>query len=121
MIKSYKDLDVYNLSYELAMDIFEITQQFPKEEQYSLTSQIIRSSRSVSANITEGWAKRNYENYFKQHLVHALGSNAETENWIKFAKDCKYLSADEADSLNNKLNQIGKMLTKLHQNWQTFE
>lgn len=76
MIKSYNDLDVYNLSYEVAMEIFEMTRNFPKEEQYSLTSQMIRSSRSVSANISEGWAKRNYENYFKQHLIHALGSNS---------------------------------------------
>jgi len=59
MIKSYKDLDVYNLSYEVAMEIFEMTRNFPKEEQYSLTSQMIQSSRSVSANISEGWAKRN--------------------------------------------------------------
>ncbi|MDZ7716152.1 MAG: four helix bundle protein [Balneolaceae bacterium] len=121
MIKSYKDLDVYNLSYGLAMEIFELTRSFPKEEQYSLTSQIVRSSRSISANITEGWAKRSYENYFKQHLVHALGSNSETENWLNFAKDCKYIKKKDFESLISKLNKIGKMLTKLHQNWQTFE
>ena len=121
MIKSYKDLDVYNISYELAMDIFEVTKEFPAEEKYSLTSQIVRSSRSISANITEGWAKRKYENYFKQHLVHALGSNAETENWLRFASDCNYISQNEAESINKKIKQVGKMLTKLHQNWQTFE
>lgn len=121
MIKSYKDLDVYNISYELAMDIFQLTKEFPKEEQYSLTSQIIRSSRSISANITEGWAKRSYENYFKQHLIHALGSNAETENWLLFAKDCNYVTENKANELTEKLEHVGKMLTKLHQNWQTFE
>lgn len=116
MIKSYKDLDVYNISYELAMGIFELTKEFPIEEKYSLTSQIVRSSRSISANITEGWAKRSYENYFKQHLIHALGSNAETENWLSFAKDCNYITESKADELTKKLEQIGKMLTKLHQN-----
>lgn len=121
MIKSYKDLKVYNISYELAMEIFKLTRTFPKEETYSLTSQIVRSSRSISANITEGWAKRHYENYFKQHLVHALGSNAETENWISFAKDCNYISAKEAKYLSKKVTKVGKMLTKLHQNWETYE
>jgi four helix bundle protein len=120
MIKSYKDLNVYNLSYELAMDIFWMTRDFPKEEVYSLTSQVVRSSRSISSNITEGWAKREYENYFKQHLIHALGSNAETENWLRFAKDCNYVSDYEVEKINSKLDQTGKMLTKLHQNWKTF-
>lgn len=59
MITSYKDLDVYKLSYNLAMDIFSFTRKFPKEEIYSLTSQIVRASRSISANIVEGWAKEN--------------------------------------------------------------
>ena len=121
MIKSYKDLDVYNLSYEVAMEIFEITKNFPKEEQYSLTSQMVRSSRSVSANISEGWAKRNYENYFKQHLIHALGSNSETMNWLNFAKDCRYISEEEASKIIEKLNKVGRMLNKLHQNWKTYE
>lgn len=121
MIQSYKDLDVYNLSYELAMEVFELSKSFPKEEQYSLTSQLIRSSRSVSANISEGWAKRNYENYFKQQLIHAIGSTAETENWICFARDCNYVTETECEALLEKLDHIGRILTKLHKNWKSFQ
>lgn len=120
MIKSYSDLEVYQRAYKLAMDIFWISKNFPKEERYSITSQIIRSSRSISSNITEGWAKREYENYFKQHLIHALGSNAETRNWIKFAKDCNYLTDDEFERLDKELDIIGRMLNKLHQNWKSY-
>lgn len=101
------------------MDIFVLTRKFPKEELYSLTSQIVRSSRSVSSNIVEGWAKRTYENNFKVHLVDAMGSAAETQNWILFAKDCGYLTQEEYQTLNNKLAQIGRMLTRLHQNWKS--
>lgn len=119
MIRSYNDLDVYQLSYSLAMEIFELSKKFPKEELYSLTSQIIRSSRSISSNIVEGWAKRTYENKFKLHLIDALGSSAETQNWIRFAKDCNYITPEVFDTLNNKLDHVGKMLTKLHQNWKS--
>lgn len=119
MIKSFKDLEVYNLSYTMAMEIFFLTRKFPKEEVYSLTSQIIRSSRSISSNIVEGWAKRTYENKFKVQLVDALGSSAETQNWILFAKDCGYITVEEFELFNNKLDIIGKMLTKLHQNWKS--
>ena len=117
MIKSYKDLEVYVQSFQLAMDIFKLTRNFPKEEMYSLTSQIIRSSRSISANICEGWAKRIYEAEFKKHLIYALGSTAETESWIRFSLECNYLSKQQAEELSKKVNSIGKMLTKLHQNW----
>ncbi len=102
MIKSYKDLKVHKLSYELAMEVFELTRNFFREEMYSLTSQVVRSSRSVSSNITEGCAKRKYENHFKHHLIHALGSNAQTENWISFAKNCRYISNKEARSYFRK-------------------
>lgn len=101
MIKSYKDLDVYNLSYELA------------------TSQIVRSSRSISSHIVEGWAKRVYENKFKVHLADTLGSAAETQNWVLFATDCGHLQQDESAHFSNQLDQIGKMLSKLHKNWKT--
>ncbi len=119
MIKSYKDLEVYNRSFKMAMDIFWMTRDFPKEEIYSLTSQITRSSRSVSSNIVEGWAKRTYEAIFKQHLVNALGSNSETENWLRFSLECKYIDQSQFDQMLNEIDQIGKMITSLHQNWRS--
>jgi four helix bundle protein len=120
MIQSYKDLEVYKRSFKLAMDIFWLTRKFPKEEIYSLTSQVTRSSRSISANITEGWAKRRFENVFKQHLVHSLGSCAETENWIHFAFECQYIDEKVNENLLKEIDEIGKMLNKLHQNWKSY-
>ena len=120
MIKSYKDLEVHKESFKLAMEIFWITRKFPKEEMYSLTSQIVRSSRSVSANISEGWAKRTYDSVFKQHLIHSLGSNSETEDWLTYALECQYSSQDVYSNLITKNDAIGKMLTKLHQNWTNY-
>ena len=120
MIQSYKELEVYIRSFRLAMDIFWSSRKFPKEEVYSLTSQITRSSRSVSGNIVEGWAKRRYENIFKQHLIHVLGSNSETENWLLFAKECKYIDQKTFDQFSDELDQIGKMINKLHQNWKSY-
>jgi four helix bundle protein len=101
------------------MEIFELTRKFPKEELYSLTSQIVRSSRSISSNITEGWAKRKYENKFKLHLIDALGSTSETQNWCLFARDCKYISIDQYDVLTEKLDVLGKKITTLHKNWKS--
>ena len=120
MIKTYKDLEVYKLSYELAMEIFFLSKSFPKEEVYSLTSQIIRSSRSISSNIVEGWSKRNFENVFKQHLIHSLGSCGETENWLNFAKDYGYIDETIYSNYFTKLDSIGKMLNKLNQNWKSY-
>ncbi|MDA0194032.1 MAG: four helix bundle protein [Bacteroidetes bacterium] len=119
MIQSYKDLEVYKRSFKIAMDIFWMSREFPKEEIYSLTSQITRSSRSISANISEGWAKRSYESVFKQHLIHSLGSCSETENWLEFALRCKYIEQQVYDLYADELDQIGKMLNKLHQNWKS--
>ncbi|MDD2550891.1 MAG: four helix bundle protein [Bacteroidales bacterium] len=121
MIKTYKDLEVYKRSFDLAIEIFWLSRKFPKEEMYSLTSQINRSARSISANITEGWAKRNFEAVFKQHLINSLGSNAETENWLRFALECKYLDESTFGKLTSELDQIGKMLYALHKNWKTHE
>ncbi len=119
MIKSFKDLEVYNLSYELAMDIFRLTRSFPKEEVYSLTSQVVRSSRSVAANLSEGWAKRNYENVFKQQMINSLGSNSETQTWVDFAKDCGYISEEDHDEFSIKIDELGRKLTRLYQNWKS--
>jgi four helix bundle protein len=78
MIKSFNDLEVYKLSYQVAMDLFRVSRSFPKEELYSLTSQLVRSSRSISVNIVEEWSKRHYENKFKVHLIDSLGYAGET-------------------------------------------
>lgn len=121
MIQSYKDLRVYQVSYALAMEVFWLTKKFSKEELYSLTDQLRRASRSVTANIVEGWAKRHYENVFKRHLLDSIGSCDETKLWLDFASDCKYITADEHTRLIDKYEEVGKMLHGLFENWKTYE
>ena len=79
MIQSFRDLNAYQLSFSLAEEIFHLSKKFSKEEHYSLTDQIRRSSRSIPANVAEGWAKRHFENVFKRHLVDSIGSCDETK------------------------------------------
>jgi four helix bundle protein len=88
ILKSAKDLKVYKAAYVLAMEIFEISKLWPKEETYSLTDQIRRASRSVCANMREAWAKRRYEAHFISKLTDADAENSETDTWLGFAKDC---------------------------------
>lgn len=121
IIKSYKDLKVFQLSYSSAMDIFHLTKQFPKEELYSLTDQLRRSSRSVAANIVEGWAKREYENVFRRQLVDAAGSCEETKLWLHFAVDCGYVSPEDYKSQLQNWEDVGRMLHGLHDNWRTYK
>ena len=98
-IKSVKDLDVYKLAYEIAMEIFIISKSFPKEEKYSLTDQIRRASRSVCANLREVWAKRKYIAHFTSKLTDCDGENSETDTWLDFAKDCQYITIDDYNKL----------------------
>jgi four helix bundle protein len=119
MIESYKDLKVYQMSYKLAMEMFWLTKKIPQEELYSLTDQIRRSTRSIVANIVEGWSKRWYENTFKRHLIHSIGSCDETKVWLNFALDCKYITAEEHRSFTAKYEELGKMLYRLWENWKT--
>lgn len=119
-ITTYEDLKVYRASYVAAMDIFKLTRDFPKEETYSLTSQIMRSSRSVPANIREGFAMRKHANVFIKHLIIAIGSSEETRTWLDFSKDCKYISAESHDLLLRQYDQISAMLHSLSSKWQTF-
>ena len=120
MIKKVKDLEVYVWSFELAMEIFDLTRKFPKDEVYSLTSQIVRSSRSIAANISEGWAKREYELVFKQHLIHSLGSASETQTWLDFALAYSYIDEAKHTGLSEKLGSIGRMLTQLQKKWKSY-
>ena len=120
IIKTYKDLNVYQLSYELAMELFKLSKKFPKEETYSLANQVRRSSRSIPANIAEGWAKRKYENVFLKHLNDANGSCEETKVWLDFMRDCSYINADNHKELFNKYNEVGAMLNSLTKKWRKY-
>jgi len=107
---SFKGLKVYQLAYALAMDIFEISKNFPKEERYSLTDQIRRSSRSVCSNIAEGYRKRKYPKYFTSKISDADSEASETMVWIDFAFDCKYISKEIKEKILLKYDEVGKML-----------
>ena len=113
------DLDIFNLSFRFAMDMFVLSKTFPKEERYSMTDQLIRSSRSISANSAEGWGKRNYENEFRKHLVYAMGSLEETKVSILFAKECEYKPGEKYDSVSLICDEIGAKIYKLFQNWKS--
>ena len=120
MIKTVFDLEVFKLSYQLAMEIFNVSRNFPNEERYSLTDQVVRSSRSIPANIAEGWGKRIYENEFRRHLIYGMGSLEETKVWLYFARDCLYLSQGTFDGLNKKYDELGARIYKLYENWKTL-
>lgn len=109
-VDSFRDLEVYKLSRELASSIFELTKQFPNEEKFSLTDQVRRSSRSIGAQIAEAWAKRRYEKHFISKLTDADGEQQETQHWIEIALDCEYLTKDEAKQLILEYQKLGKML-----------
>jgi four helix bundle protein len=108
--QSFRGLLAYQLARELAQLVFERTQQFPKEETYALTDQIRRSSRSIGANIAEGWSKRRYEKHFVSKLTDADGEQQETQHWIETAVDCHYLTTAEADQLLALCRRIGQLL-----------
>jgi len=113
ILRGYRDLIVYQKSYALAMEIFEITKSFPKEERYSLTDQIRRSSRSIPANIAESWAKRIYPKVFVNKLTDALGEENETEVWLDFSRDCLYINSDKHDDLIGRYDEIRRMLISM--------
>ena len=111
---------VYKKSYALSMEIFEISKLFPKEEKYSLTDQIRRSSRSIPANIAESWAKRMYIKAFINKLSDALAEEFETEVWLDMSHDIKYLDKQNHDLLISKYNEIRKMLISMLNNPDKF-
>jgi four helix bundle protein len=119
-VKSFRDLEVYKLSRQLSREIFEISKKFPKEEMYSLTDQIRRSSRSVGAQIAETWAKRKYEKHFVSKLTDADGEQLETQHWIETALDCSYITKEIADNLLNNYYLVGKMLNSMISKAESF-
>jgi len=117
-IKTHRDLDVYQMAFEAAMRIFELTKSFPKEETYSLTDQIRRSSRSVCTNIAEAWRKRRYEAAFVSKLNDSEAEAAETQVWLEFSVKCNYLDATVGRELYTTYDNIlGKLVNMiLHYN-----
>jgi four helix bundle protein len=115
-IQSHEELDVYKLAFQAAMELFESTKVFPKEETYALTDQIRRSSRSVCSNIAEAWRKRRYEAAFVNCLNNAEAEAAETQTWLKFAQECGYLTEVNAVELSgtydNIIGKLVRMITK---------
>jgi len=117
MIRSFEDLRVYQFSLSLAQQVFTVTSRFPKEETCSLTSQLRRSSRSIPANIAEGWGKRHFVNVFRRHLTDAIGSCDETKAWLSMALSCGYVGHTTHDELRAGCMEVSGMLFALRQNW----
>jgi four helix bundle protein len=109
-VKSFRELTVYQKARQLARDVFEATKSFPREETYSLSDQIRRSSRSIGAQIAEAWAKRRYKAHFISKLTDADGEQQETQHWIEVAMDCTYLTTQQASQLLRPCLEIGRML-----------
>jgi four helix bundle protein len=112
-IISHRDLEVYQKAFRASMDIFELSKHFPKEEVYSLTDQIRRSSRSTCANLAEAWRKRRYEKAFISKLSDAESEAAETQVWIEFAFHCDYVAREQALDLFRTYDEIVRMLVAM--------
>ena len=109
-IRSHKDMEVFQMAMDTAMDVFWITRKFPREEVYSLTSQMLRSSRSVASNFVEAWRKRRYEGAFISKLSDAETEAAETQVHITFAVKCGYLSRAEGAEIYRRYERILRTL-----------
>ena len=115
-ITRHQELEVYKKAFDAAMRIFELSKSFPKEETYSLTDQICRSSRSVCSNIAEAWRKRRYQAAFVAKLNDAEGEAAETQTWLEFCVRCKYAERETARELFKEYDEIISMLVSMINN-----
>jgi four helix bundle protein len=115
-VRWHEDLEVYQLAFDAAMQIYESSRHFPVEERYALTDQVRRSSRSVCANLAEAWRKRIYEASFVAKLSDATAEAAEPQTWIAFAVKCQYLDTHAGEELTQIYNRILSMLFNLIQN-----
>ncbi len=109
-IKSFRDLRVYQAAFELQQEVFRVSKSFPKEEMFSLTDQIRRSSRAIGANLAEAWQKRRYEAHFVSKLSDSDAEQAETQHWLDTALNCKYIKPEVQAGLLEKCQEIGRML-----------
>jgi four helix bundle protein len=120
LIQSFRDLDVYKLGREQAKRVFLVSKSFPKEELYSLTDQIRRSSRAVNALIAEGWGRRRYIAAFVNKMDEALSEAMETQSWLDHALDCGYINQTLHQELDGGWQHIGAMLNRIIERADTF-
>lgn len=119
--KGYRELIVYQKAFALAMNVFEITKKYPKEETYSIVDQIRRSSRSVCSSIAEAYRKRRYPAYFSNKCTDADGENSETIVWLEFSRSCKYITEEEFSKLEQDADEVGRMLNTMVQHPEKFQ
>lgn len=117
---TFQELKAYQKGFATAMRIYNISKSFPKEEQYSLTDQIRRSSRSVCANIAEAYRKRTYPKHFHSKLTDSDAENSETQVWLEFALECNYITRNLFDELTIENNEIGKLVNYMMRNPEKF-
>ncbi len=116
----FKDLIAYKKAFKLAMEIYKFSKLFPKEEKYSLTDQIRRSSRSTCANMAEAYRKRIYPKHFITKLTDADGENSETDVWLDFALTCEYITKETYNPLHSECVEIGKLINFMINNPNKF-
>jgi four helix bundle protein len=114
--KNYKETRVYKLAFEQAMDVFETSKTFPRDETYSLTDQVRRSSRSVCTNLAEAYRKKRYPAHFFSKVTDSDSENSETSVWFDFAMACKYVAQQKHDQLVSRNEAIGKLLNHMINN-----
>lgn len=119
-VNSWRELGTYRTAFELQQQIFEVSKSWPRDENYSLTDQIRRSSRSIGANIAESWAKRRYPAHFKSKLTDADGELQETLHWLDTAKSCGYITDKDFDSFNASAQSIGKQIGSMINQHESF-
>lgn len=115
-IRHFTDLVVWQKVFKLGVRVFDVSKTWPLEERYSLTDQVRRASRSVSANIAEAWGKRRYEAHFVSKLTDSDGELFETENWLRFAREHGYITGEVFDELAALAREVGRMLGRMTQN-----
>lgn len=113
---NFKETTLYKKAFALAMEIFEVSKSFPKEEKYSLTDQVRRSSRSVCANLAEAYRKKRYSANFISKLTDCDAENSETGVWIDFAFSCNYINGTTQKNLIEKNEEIGKLINHMLNN-----
>ena len=119
-IRHFRDLDVYRRAFDAAMEIFQMTKGFPSEERFSLVDQIRRSSRSVCANLAEGWRKRRYPAVFKNKITDSMQEASETQCWLEFSLACEYIQKSVFDKLDDEYEQLIAMLNSMEMNAEKF-